>query len=305
MVHLPTEILHPILWELHCTWGVRIAPLATVNHHWQSVVENILWENLSITTKKIESFISFTHGRYTRQHAVRSIYFEAKYFQKPAQIALSSEGTRSQESDGEKEGSLDDCDEHSINTEASCEGMDGRGKDNTNDEGSSSDEEDNSEANRSSYDSDVESIRYELIANARSFWAFRTEHMRFMNDIYALWTEIASWDARLRVREIKIVVHGWSMYKHLGPGFRDYNVVQHHLHEENWLNAPDAPLLPVLHTVEKFIFKPEVNTDVGWWTAIVGCHIASSLAGLEDLEIRSDDWERRWSHVRRECRESE
>jgi hypothetical protein len=71
------------------------------------------------------------------------------------------------------------------------------------------------------------------------------------------------------VRETEIIVNGWSMYRHLGPGFRDYNVVQHHLHEENWLSAADAPLLPVLLTLEEFVFKLEIDTNVSWWTAMV------------------------------------
>jgi hypothetical protein len=132
MVHLPAEILHQILREIRYMDDVCLTPLATVNHHWQLVVEDILWEYLPITAENIDCFVAFIRGKYARQRSVRHIYFKAENFKDPAETKAESD-------------------------------------------------------NKSGQRSDTESIDSESLGNAKSFAAFRSEHMRFMSDISTLW----------------------------------------------------------------------------------------------------------------------
>jgi hypothetical protein len=132
----------------------------------------------------------------------------------------------------------------------------------------------------------------------QSLSIFQNEHFRFFHDIRKIWDTVASC---AEVKSIQIIVDGCPMYEHLGPAFRNPDIVDACLHAEGWLGQ--CPPLPVLPTVEAFIMRPRVNTDVDLWTAIAGCAVARSLPALKQLEIQGDDRDRRWEGVKRECRE--
>jgi hypothetical protein len=109
IVHLPTEILRPILFMVYCMASVRIAPLATISWHWQLVVEESLWEHPTIIAKDPSSSVSHTWGNCSSQCLLKSIYFKLVYFNSSAQLlterkhAQARENSYSDGNDGSEE----------------------------------------------------------------------------------------------------------------------------------------------------------------------------------------------------------
>lgn len=115
MVHLPAEILHQILSELYDGEEyVQIAPLATVNQHWQGVVEGILWRRFSISVGDIATFNAHFQAKpERRQYLRRLLYSLDSYFQNPFNGEETSSSEDSNESsDGEYEEDEEEEKEH-------------------------------------------------------------------------------------------------------------------------------------------------------------------------------------------------
>jgi hypothetical protein len=86
--------------------SVCLAPLATVNHHWQLVVEDIFCEYPPIIAEDIDCFVAFIRGKYARQRSVRHSYFKADYFEDPAETKAEIERALKAEIDYESKNSI-------------------------------------------------------------------------------------------------------------------------------------------------------------------------------------------------------
>jgi hypothetical protein len=205
---------------------------------------------------------------------VRHIIFDAEYFKHPARYG----GTREQEKERRGEDSCEESDQDENLMGGAVEEL---------------------------YEPvDTKTVHDEMKSTYRdaqqSLSIFQDEHFRFFHDIRKIWDTVASCD---EVKSIQIIVDGCPMYEHLGPAFRNHDIIDACLRAEDWLGQ--CPPLPVLPSVEAFVMRPKVNTDVDLWTAIAGCAVAHSLPALKQLEIRGDDRDRRWEGVKRECREGQ
>jgi hypothetical protein len=273
MPQIPVEVISQIIWDLQPHGGQHLAPLATINRHWQGAVEAVLWRHIRITKAGIDAFTTFFHTD-ARKRAVRHVIFDADYFKQPAKYGRDEEKNKNHgdEDDNEKLGYDTDMaggvvKEHykPVDTKTGHDEMDSTYRD-----------------------------------AQQSLSIFQDEHFRFFYDIRKIWDTVASCD---EVKSIQVIVDGCPMYEHLGPAFRNHDVVDACLRAEDWLGQ--CPPLPVLPSVEEFVMRPKVNTDVDLWTAIAGCAVARSLPALKQLEIRGDDRDRRWEGVKRECREGQ
>lgn len=274
MPHLPVEIIHGIAWALLPYGGQRLAPLATINRHWQGAIESILWRHIMITAADIKLFTLFCQT-HARRQAVRQVTFKFKFFERPAEKQKGKVGKKIADNAAGHEKFLKDEDET----------------------GSVLGEKDKL--------SDMES-GYEEYPGAnddaeQSLSTFQAEHDRFFHAVQNIWDIISCWNSRADVKSITIVVDGSSMYEHLGLAFQHQDVVDACLHAQDWLG--NCPPLPTLPSVESFKMEPNSNTDVDLWTAVAGCAIAHSLPALKELDIRGYDVERQWEGVRRICRE--
>jgi hypothetical protein len=273
MPQIPIEVISQIIWDLQPRGGQHLAPLATINRHWQGAVEAILWRHIRIAKADIDAFTTFFHTD-ARRRAVKHIIFDAEYFKNLAKGGRDEHKNKNHGDEDENEEFGYDKDtaggvvqEHykPVDTKTGHDGMDSTYRD-----------------------------------AQKPLSIFRDEHFRFFHDIHKIWDTVASCD---EVKSIQIIVDGCPMYEHLGPAFRNHDIIDACLRAEDWLRQ--CPPLPVLPSVEAFVMRPKVNTDVDLWTAIAGCAVARSLPALKQLEIRGDDRDRRWEGVKRECREGQ
>jgi hypothetical protein len=266
MSHLPVEILDLIIRDLRPHHGQKLAPLATINRHWQSAVEAILWGHIEVMTADIDLFKIFCQTR-TRKQAVKHIIFNAEYFKQ-----LVEQGSMSDDEDVAGYGKYGQDkipgsymvqeEDKLVDTEPRCDRNNGS----------------------------CQGARHSLSA-------IQAEKFRFFYDTRKIWVTLA----RTEVQSIQIIVDGCSFYEHLGLKFWSHDGFQTFLCAKDWLGQ--CPTLPVLLSVEVFIKEPKFNTDVDLWTAIAGCAIARTLPALKELKVMGDDRDRRWVGVKRECRE--
>ncbi|UPX17371.1 uncharacterized protein EKO05_0007732 [Ascochyta rabiei] len=209
MPHLPVEILDQIIRDLPFRYGQKLAPLATINRHWQSAVEAILWRHIQVTTADIDLFSLFYQTR-TRRQAVKHIVFNAQYFEQLAEQESTSGDDDvadygKPDYDENTGGDTIQKEDELVNTEPRCD------------------------RNKGSY----QSARHLLSA-------VQAEHFRFFHDTSNLWVTLA----RAEVKSIRIIVDGYSLYEHLGLKFRDHDGFQTSLCAKDWLEQ--CPTLPVL-----------------------------------------------------------
>ncbi|KAJ4366083.1 hypothetical protein N0V95_000310 [Ascochyta clinopodiicola] len=258
MLRLPVEIIHDIAWALLPYGGHRLAPLATINRHWQGAIEDILWRHITITEADIDSFITFCQTR-TRRQAVRHIVFEAKFFERPAEQWKSRAG----------EGYAKSVTGNIEPLEAEDRTVSGTGEENE-----LSDTKSGCEEHQVGKDDAQHSLS-----------TFQSEHDRFFHAVCRIWDTITCWSSCADVKSIKIVVDGYSMYEHLGLAFQHQDVVDTYLHAEDWLVG--CPSLPMLPSVEAFKLDLKGNTDVDLWTAVAGLGTAARKAALIAPEGRA------------------
>jgi hypothetical protein len=273
MPQIPVEVISQIIWDLQPRGGQHLAPLATINRHWQGAVEAILWRHIRIIKADIDAFTTFFHTD-ARRRAVRHIIFDAEYFQQPAKERTKEEEIKDHRDEGDDE-------------ELGCD------RDTAGDVVHEHYEPVDTKTGHDEIDSTYRDARQPLSI-------FQDEHFRFFHEIRRIWDTVASCD---KVLSIQVIVDGCPMYEHLGAAFRNRDITDACLRAEDWLGR--FPPLPVLPSVEAFVMRPKVNTDVDLWTAIAGCAVARSLPALKQLEIRGDDRDRRWEGVKRECREGQ
>jgi hypothetical protein len=287
MVHLPAEILHQILSELyHGKEYIRIAPLATVNRHWQGVVEGILWRRFSISVSDVMTFNAhFQAIPERRQHLRILLYSLDGYFRNPfIKKETSSVEDSNESSDGEYEedeqdkehGNYDDEEEHGEESVPVNE-QDGQ---------------------------DWDSLNEGVIFTR--FLAFQKEHFRFFEELKLLWDVLASWEEALSVTSIKLFITAQCIYTLLGPAFRDADIVREYLSDNMWLNSPCLAQLPLFLSVKKLKLELDLSRQpaAAVWPQVVACKLASTLPALDTLETSQDndlDW--RWYHARKYFRE--
>jgi hypothetical protein len=273
MPRIPVEVISQIIWDLQPRGGQHLAPLATINRHWQGAVEAILWRHIRITNADIDALTTFFRTD-ARRRAVRHIIFDAEYFQQPAK-------------DGTKEEEIKDHRDKDDDEDLGCD------RDTAGDVVHEHYEPVDTKTGHDEMDSTYRDAQQPLSI-------FQDEHFRFFREIRKIWDTVASCD---EVKSIQVIVDGCPMYEHLSPAFRNCDITDACLRAEDWLGQ--CPPLPVLPSVEAFVMRPKVNTDVDLWTAIAGCAVARSLPALKQLKIRGDDRDRRWEGVKRECREGQ
>jgi hypothetical protein len=217
MPQIPVEVISQITWDLQPHGGQHLAPLATINRHWQGAVEAILWRHIRITKADIDAFTTFFHTD-ARKRAVRHVIFDADYFKQPAKYGRDEEKNKNHgdEDDNEKLGYDTDMaggvvKEHykPVDTKTGHDEMNSTYRD-----------------------------------AQQSLFIFQDEHLRFFYDTRKIWDTVASCD---EVKSIQVIVDGCPMYEHLGPAFRNHDVVDACLRAEDWLGQ--CPPLPVLYAV--------------------------------------------------------
>jgi hypothetical protein len=274
MSQFPVETISQIIRHLRSHGGQKLAPLATINQHWQGAVEAILWRHFQIVTADINAFTAFSYTRVRRQ-AVKHIIFDAEYFKQSTDNKKKTDKSKNDRAvDEQVEESHDKITSSSV-VQEQCRSTD-------------------TKAEHMEMDTLFRDARHSLSA-------FQNEHLRFFCDLRKIWDAVASWGSSAEVKFIEIIVNGCSMYEHLGLAFRNDEFVHGCLCADDWLGH--CPPLPVLSSVKSLVMRQKVNTTVNLWSAIAGCAVARSLPALKRLEIGGDDCDRRWEAMRKECRE--
>jgi len=104
MVYLPNEVLTQILGELKKK-HMRLAPLACVNHPWQTVVENINFSDFNIGTWEINDFEwqRFFRPETSRRKMLRHVTITSGYYFDFEKLAKKMDSRASRENDADDE----------------------------------------------------------------------------------------------------------------------------------------------------------------------------------------------------------
>jgi hypothetical protein len=281
MVHLPAEILHPILCDARYD-RVRtyLAPLATVNRHWKSVVEGILWKDITIDSSRrifrneIDDFQRLFSADPSRRSLLQTLRFRVDEFIwdmkccKMSKYHVSDDGL----SDSEESESGDDTDADVAPTPCRRSSLE-------------------------AYDDRVWPMETRVSA-------LRRENAELFARLQRLWTEIADWRADARLTEIQFIMENASECRFLGNYYQTDARSERVVAIQDWLSSSEVSQLPLLPTVQTFSVS-DWGCRSKMWPVLLGLKLANSLPSLKELTIHGEDNERAWPHFYRQIREGE
>jgi hypothetical protein len=280
MVHLPAEILHSILWHARYVRGhnTSLAPLATVNRHWKSVVEGILWKDITIDNRRrifgneIDEFQRLFNADSSRRSLLQTLEFRVDEFIWDIKRCKMYDRCNSDYEWSDSEGSESGDDAEVDVAPTPCR-----------------------RSSLEAYDDRVWPMETRVSA-------LRRENAELFARLKRLWTEISDWGADARVTEIRFDMENAAECRFLGSYYqldaRSEGVVA----IQDWLGSFEIPQLPLLPTVQTFTVHDWEHRS-NMWPVLLGLKIANSLPSLKELTIHGEDLERAWPHFYWQIRE--
>jgi hypothetical protein len=270
MAYLPAEILHAVLQHLNHRY---LAPLATVNRHWQRVVEGIIWKSLRFDTRRnikddIGEFRRLLNETPGRRALLQELWFVVEDYlveSLPGNYDSESEDSDSAESE------LDD----GVNVDVTVAP---RGQ------------------------STEEGACRKLSSMEERVPALRRENARLFGFLKSVWDELSGWGDDARLTEIKFRIEYTTVCRFLRNGYKSDELTERIISVGQWFSPPDFPRLPLLPTVQRFTMYA-LRCDM--WPVLLGFKIANTLPSLEMLIIHGNDLERAWPNFHMQLREGE
>jgi hypothetical protein len=280
MVDLPNEIIHQIIQEIRSSGHLTgLRSLACVNRSWQMVAESYIWQYLRIKPREIDCFRSVFSANTRRRRALKHLdirfeyYFAQRYRTRAEQESADYVGSGEESSDESDNGGEDPC---KVCPRGHCK-------------------KDVAMLNDRHF---VPNEDLKDMSPSMRLAAAQHEHIRFFNELKAIWNELASWKEEQQLSSIWIHIYGLSVYDFVGPEICEGEF----LDNKSLLEFSCLPVLPSLMSVRSLTVREETGREIDLWPVIVTCRVASSLPMLECLDIVGVDTDRQWPRARRSLR---